>query len=90
MQFNSNYNEQQQWNTNQHQPSAMQSPQIDQTGLPSTAGDDSLGASTSGAASCTQKSTERMRQDEGECYRRSLFYETNQQRSNKIDTKKNI
>lgn len=66
MQFNSNYNEQQQWNTNQHQPSAMQSSQIDQTGLPSTAGDDSLGAITSGTSSCTQKSTERMRQDEGE------------------------
>jgi histone-lysine N-methyltransferase MLL3 len=32
MPFNSNYNEQQQWNSNPHQPSAMQSPQIDQTG----------------------------------------------------------
>lgn len=65
MQFNSNYNEQQQWNTNQHQPSAMQSPQIDQTSLPSTSGDDNLSTISSVPSSCTQKSTERMRQDEG-------------------------
>lgn len=65
MQFNSNYNEQQQWNTNQHQPSAMQSPQIDQACLPSTSGDDNNGTIAAGTSSCTQKSTERMRQDEG-------------------------
>lgn len=64
MQYNSNYNEQQPWNANQHQPAAMQSPQIDPSGLPSTAGDESLGAAVSGAAS-KQNSTERMRQDEG-------------------------
>lgn len=73
MQFNANYNEQPQWNTNQHQPPAMQSPQIDQTGLPSTAGDDNLGTIATGPSSCTQKSTERMRQDEGESTE-VLFY----------------
>lgn len=62
MQYNSNY-EQQQWNTNQQ--STMQSPQIDQTGLSTTSGDDSLGAIAPGPAS-QQKSTERMRHDEGE------------------------
>lgn len=73
MQFNSNYNEQQQWNTNQHQPAAMQSPQIDQTGLSSTAGDDSLGTIAPVPSSCTQKSTERMRQDEGESIKALSF-----------------
>lgn len=66
MQFNSNYNEQQQWSGNQHQPTAMQSPQIDQTGLPSATGDDNIVASATGPSSCSQKQSERMRQDESE------------------------
>lgn len=68
MPFNSNYNEQQQWNTNQtHQSPGMQSQQIEQTGLPTATTEDNLGAAVTGASSCSQKQSERMRQDEGEC-----------------------